>query len=172
VAYLGRPCQYLGGDRTAECSQAYGTNKRFVVEVVAATTAAIDSLKRRFDVRQFTWWANQEGGAVAALVATQRTDGTLLVTVAGNLDHKACAEHFCVMPLYGSLDLADFPGPLATVKRVPWAGAADRVVPPLVTQSYAQRFSPSQKPTIRILEDYDHACCWTKNWAPLWTSIQ
>ncbi len=171
VAYLGRPCQYLGGERTAECSQAYWTNKRFAAEVVTATTAAIDILKRRFDARHIQLVGYSGGGAVAALVAAQRTDVRLLVTVAGNLDHRAWTEHFRVTPLSGSLNPADSSGPLATVKQVHWVGAADRVVPPLVAQSYAQRFSPSKMPLIRILDGYDHACCWAKNWAPMWTSI-
>jgi dienelactone hydrolase len=172
AAYLSRPCQYVGADSTAACSPTYWTDKRFAAEVVAATSAAVNTLKRRFDAQHINLVGYSGGGAVAALVAAQRTDVTLLATVAGNLDHRAWTEHFRVTPLYGSLNPADFSSSLGTVKQVHWVGAVDRVVPPLVAQSYAQRFSPSQRPTILIVDGYDHACCWAKNWTQMWASIQ
>lgn len=172
AVYLARPCQYLGGEQAAACGQTYWTGKRFASEVVAATSAAVDALKGRFGARRIQLVGYSGGGAVAALVAAQRTDVSLLVTVAGNLDHQAWTDHFRVTPLNGSLNPADFAGPLAKTPQLHWVGAADQVVPPLVARSFASRFAAEDRPNVQILKGYDHVCCWAKNWAQLWVQVK
>lgn len=168
AVYLARPCQYVDGNDSASCGPTYWTAKRFAPEVVAATSAALDALKSRYGARQIQLVGYSGGGAIAALVAAQRADVNLLVTVAGNLDTRAWTNHFRVTPLYGSLNPADFSGQLAKVKQMHWVGAVDQAVPPLVSMSYASRFSVKDRPIVQILNGYDHVCCWVQNWAQLW----
>jgi pimeloyl-ACP methyl ester carboxylesterase len=169
AVYLARPCQYLGGEQPSGCGQAYWTDRRFAPEVVAATAIAVDALKRRYGARWIQLVGYSGGGAVAALVAAQRSDVRLLATVAGNLDTLAWTTHFRVTPLGGSLNPADFSGQLANVPQMHWVGAADAVMPPLVAGSYAARFAPESKPQVRVIDGYDHVCCWAQNWARLWS---
>jgi dienelactone hydrolase len=162
AVYLARPCQYVAGDDVSACQLSYWTDKRFAPEVVAATSSAVDALKSRYGARRIQLVGYSGGGAVAALVAAHRPDVTLLVTVAGNLDTQAWTEHFRSTPLHGSLNPADFSGQLTHLKQVHLVAASDTVVPKLVADSYSSHFSPQRRPEVRVLEGYDHACCWEK----------
>lgn len=163
AAYLARPCQYAGTGRTA-CDRSDWTDRRFAPGVIEATLHAIDQLKQRFDARRLTLVGYSGGGAVAALAAARRTDVTLLVTVAGNLDHAAWTRHHRISPLSGSLNSADETARLAGVRQLHLAGGRDAIVPPSLTTAFADRFPASQRPEVRIEPTFDHRCCWPDAW--------
>ncbi len=100
AAYLARPCQYAGR-RDSACTDSYWTDRRFSREVVESTSIAIDALMLRFGADRLTLVGYSGGGAIAALVAAQRPDVVLLITVAGNLDHDNWTKHHNVLPLIG-----------------------------------------------------------------------
>jgi dienelactone hydrolase len=171
AAYLARPCQYVD-TRATHCPQRYWTQQRFAPEVVAALGKAADELKARFHARRLTLVGYSGGGAIAALLAARRNDVDGLITVAGNLDHRAWTRHHGIAPLTGSLNPADMQEALAGIPQVHFVGSEDRVVPPGITEAFASRFPASGVIRVRLVPGFDHHCCWAENWKELWTSVQ
>jgi len=167
AAYLARPCQYVEGVETRGCSAEYWTSKRFAPEVVAATSQAIDTLKQRFQAQQLVLVGYSGGGALAALVAAHRQDVKLLVTVAGNLDHRAWTEQHHATPLTGSLNPADAWQELLNVPQIHFVGGKDQVVGREVAAAYASRFPADRRPKIQVVPEFDHTCCWAEQWPDL-----
>lgn len=166
VAYLARPCQYVRASDPA-CRPAYWTSRRFSPEVVEASDIAVETLKKRFGARRLTLVGYSGGGAVAALVAARRDDVVRLVTVAGNLDHKAWTSEHRISPLAGSLNPADEWLRLKNIEQVHYVGGSDSNVGRHVAESYASRFPAAQRPEIAIVPGFDHHCCWVDKWEEL-----
>lgn len=171
AAYLARPCQYLN-ERSPGCSTALWTQARFSAEVVAATQAAIDQLKRRFGARQLTLVGYSGGGAVAALVAAERQDVVQLVSVAGNLDHAEWTRYHRISPLTGSLNPVDRLQALRRVRQWHVVGEHDKVMTPVLVQAFAEKFPPGQRPVVEVEPGFDHQCCWAAQWPALWQRRQ
>jgi dienelactone hydrolase len=170
AAYLARPCQYAETGQAA-CETAYWTGRRFAPEVIEAMQQGIDWLKQRFGARRLALVGYSGGGAVAALAAARRTDVDLLVTIAGNLDSAAWTRLHRVSPLAGSLNPADDTTRLAGIRQIHLAGGRDTVVPPAIAAGYADRFSASERPAVRIEPAFDHRCCWVDAWPRISTEI-
>lgn len=168
VAYLGRPCQYVFA---AACEASYWTARRFAPEVVSATSDAIDVLKKRFGARELTLVGYSGGGAVAMLVAARRQDVVRVVTVAGNLDHRAWTSLHRLDPLRGSLNPAD--DAPSSRRFVQWhlAGEKDAVVPHRLIEDFAGRYA-KDRPSVRVVPGFDHQCCWVEAWPGMWNNFQ
>ena len=171
AAYLARPCQYRTASDTNSCDRAYWTNARFAEEVVTAMNAALSTLKTRYGAERIRLVGYSGGGAVAALLAARRDDVSRLVTVAGNLDTERWVRLHRISPLLGSSNPADQALQLRYVRQAHLVGARDKTVPIVVAQAYASRFPLSSVPDVRLLEGYDHTCCWAENWAVLWKTL-
>jgi len=169
AVYLGRPCQYVDAEQTG-CAQRYWTNARFAPEVVLASSKAVDALKARFGATRLTLVGYSGGGAIAALVAARRNDVERLVTIAGNLDHRAWTQFHHVDALAGSLNPADEAGKLRHIRQWHFVGSKDRITPPALLKAYVGLSPPSALSQTRILPDFDHQCCWEKEWPILWQS--
>ncbi len=165
VAYLGRPCQYVEDDEN--CKQTAWTGRRFSFEVIEASSKAIDQLKRQAGANKVRLIGFSGGGAVAALLAAQRDDVEILITVAGNLDHRTWTEHHHITPLSGSQNASDAWQALQHIPQVHFIGGQDKSVPPLVAYAYRSRFPSSSKPRIQLLPEYSHHCCWVNDWPRL-----
>jgi len=167
VAYLARPCQYVIDTEARGCNKIYWSSHRFAPEVVTATDQAVDNLKQRFNAKKLVLVGYSGGGAVAALVAARRNDVVQLITVAGNLDHKAWTRQKRLTPLRGSLNPADYWQTLLNIPQLHFIGARDSVIGRDVTESYLDRFPANRRPHIKIVEGFDHICCWVKRWPEL-----
>lgn len=167
AAYLARPCQYTGAG-TLPCVEDYWTGKRFSPEVIAATSMALDDLKKTFGARQLYLVGYSGGGAIASLVAARRSDVLLLVTVAGNLDMNYWTHLHHLTPLTHSLNPADAKQQLARVRQVHWSGGKDQIVPTAVAKAFASHWPSTEKPSIWIVKDNDHFRGWVENWPALW----
>ncbi len=167
VAYLARPCQYVGNEERRGCSRRYWTDRRFAPEVIKAANQAIDLLKERFGAQQLVLVGYSGGGAVAALAAARRHDVALLVTVAGNLDHQQWTKQHQASPLTGSLNPADAWHDLQGVPQLHFVGGRDTVVGRGVAEAFAARFPPDRRPEIRLLPDADHVAGWVEQWPAL-----
>lgn len=172
IAYLARPCQYNADTQAARCRQVYWTHKRFAPEVIAATDTAVGVLKARFGAQHIQLVGYSGGGAVAALVAARRDDVSRLVTVAGNLDTQAWTRLHRITPMTGSLNPAEARAQLAHIRQVHFSGATDWNVPPEMAKVFAAGFPADSRPEVRVIEGFDHVCCWADNWDSLWSSIQ
>lgn len=167
AAYLARPCQYVESGTGTSCNQHYWTDLRFSPEVVEASDAAISVLKQRFGATKLVLVGYSGGGAVAALVAGRRNDVIQMVTVAGNLDHRAWTMQHHLSPLTGSLNPADEWEKLVDIPQLLLLGEKDRVVSRSMTDAYASSFPPEHRPEIESVPGFDHECCWVEQWDKL-----
>ena len=168
AAYLARPCQYVEGADFRNCQKMWWTDRRFATEVVQATDRAVDQLKQRVHAQYIELIGYSGGGAIAALLTAQRKDVMRLVTVAGNLDHAAWTKQHHVAPLIGSLNPADAWQALSDVPQVHFVGGNDGIVSPEVAKAYVARFPADKRPAVRVIEGFDHACCWVEQWPMLY----
>lgn len=167
VAYLGRPCQYLDAAELAACSPEYWTNSRFAPEVVTAYMAFLDRLKLTSGARRLRLFGYSGGGVIATLLAARRSDVEQLVTVASPLAVAEWTAWHRVTPLLGSLDPA-----VAITTGLPpathFVGGRDSVVPPRVVASFAVRSGGR----LREVPEFDHQCCWSRDWRRLLEEIR
>ncbi|SMB26554.1 conserved protein of unknown function [Sterolibacterium denitrificans] len=171
AAYLARPCQYVDAAATG-CNERYWTEQRFAPEVIDAADQALDALKTRFHAQRLTLVGYSGGGAVATLLAARRHDVTRLITIAGNLDHRAWTRHHHLQTLDGSLNPADASPLPASIHQVHLVGGKDRIIPAHIAQGFAAAYTADHRPEVRLIADYDHACCWADDWSQLWRSLQ
>jgi dienelactone hydrolase len=170
VAYLGRPCQYVDAE-VSHCSSRYWTDARFSSDVVVATDMAVESIKRRFGARHLTLVGYSGGGAVAALVAAKRHDVNRLITVAGNLNPAAWVDFHHLAPLAGSQNPSQNVNALRGVDQQHLVGERDENVTPELVRSFAALFPERERPTVTVVPDFDHHCCWVEQWPLLWRNV-
>lgn len=172
IAYLGRPCQYLGAQTDRRCNKNLWTDARFSEDVVTASDAAIDQLKQSQRGKQIRLIGYSGGAAVALLVAARRQDVIQIITVAGNLDPHAWAHQLALKPLVGSLDTLVVIQKISHIPQVYFVGRKDRVLPVVLTENFAARYPADNQPRIIYKSDFGHACCWAEQWPMLWAQSQ
>ena len=166
VLYVGRPCQYLSEEQLASCDPNYWVFARYAEEVISATNQVVDWAVAATEnpTLEVGLVGYSGGGAVAALVASRRTDIDWLVTVAGNLDHKKWTEMHARSPLVDSLNPIEFASKLTSIPQLHLVGGEDENIPRPVADSFVQAFEDSSKITVEVVADYDHDCCWAETW--------
>lgn len=163
VAYLGRPCQYLGEADLAHCDGAYWSGRRFSPEVLAAMDVAVSHLKEKAGANVVTLVGYSGGGVIAALLAMRRNDVEGLITIAAPLALSEWARVQNLTLLSGSLDPLLQPPVVGMKSAVHFAGADDTVVPPDIVA----RFVRTHGGRLEVVADFDHDCCWGRDWAQL-----
>lgn len=159
--YLGRPCQYPIGSRYSTCSKAVWTTGRYSRQVIEVMNHAITVMKVRYHAKHLRLIGFSGGGAIASIIATERPDMSLLVTVAGNLDVKRWTDYNEIKPLSDSLNPADFAAQLAKVPQVHLIGDRDTVVPGSVLTSYLAHMKDLNRVQSYIVAGANHTCCWS-----------
>lgn len=165
VAYLGRPCQYVTGPT---CSNENWTTGRFSSRVIQTENKLVDAAKAMAGARTIVLIGFSGGGAVAALLAGQRTDVIALITVCGNLDHSVWTQMHNVTPLHGSLNPADDAARLSALPQVHFLGGADTNVTRAVTESFVSRLGPGARATIQVVPALPHG---GEDWAEAWPGL-
>jgi len=167
VAYLGRPCQYLDAAELAACSPEYWANLRFAPEVVAAYMASLDRLKGTSGAKRLRLFGHSGGGVLATLLAARRSDVEQLITVASPLAVAEWTAWHQVTPLLGSLDPA-LAGKGGLPPATHFVGGRDSVVPPRIVASFVARSGGR----LREVPEFDHQCCWSRDWPRLLEEIR
>jgi dienelactone hydrolase len=167
AVYLARPCQFSVTHLADQCVQSDWTSARYSEEVIAATDQAVGELKLRFSAKRVKLVGYSGGGAVAALVAARRTDVSQLVTVAAVLDHQRWTQELGLSPLSKSLNPVDQWTALRTVPQVHFVGGNDSVTGAAALNGYLDLFAPHQQPTLVVLPQFTHQCCWIEAWKVL-----
>ncbi|HMV53840.1 MAG TPA: alpha/beta hydrolase [Rhodocyclaceae bacterium] len=160
--YLGRPCHFTTGDDA--CNPLFWTHHRYGTSVVDSMVRALRGFLdgRRFDRLVLVGYSG--GGTLALLMADRMPEVASVVTVAGNLDIAGWAALHGYSPLAGSLD------PMLRVRRAPPArefhlvGGRDENVAAALAAGYAKRFPDA---TLIEVADFDHVCCWARDWRAL-----
>jgi pimeloyl-ACP methyl ester carboxylesterase len=169
VAYLGRPCQYLGAGTDMRCHKKIWTDARFSEIVVAASNEAIDQLKSSQGAKRIRLVGYSGGAAIALLVAARRQDVSQIITVAGNLDPQTWAATLKLQPLAGSLDTRAVIKQTSSIPQVDFVGDVDRVVPAALTENFVAEYPLGAQPRMIHKSDFGHSCCWAEHWQQLWT---
>ena len=159
--YIGRPCQYMMGNRMNTCSKALWTSHRYSSSVVRSMNRAIMAMKLRYRADKIRLIGFSGGGTVATIIAALRDDVDLLVTVAGNLDHKSWTDFNQIDPLTGSLNPVHFSKALESVPQIHLIGERDLVVPGSVLSSYLASMTKLDNVQSYIIVGADHTCCWS-----------
>ncbi len=159
--YIGRPCQYMLGNYMNTCNKALWTSHRYSRSVVQSMNRAITAMKLRYRADKIRLIGFSGGGTVATIVAALRDDIDLLVTVAGNLDHKRWTDFNQIDPLSGSLNPVDFSRALESVPQIHLIGELDNVVPGSVLTSYLSHMRSLDNVQSYIIVGADHTCCWS-----------
>lgn len=164
AVYLARPCQYAADTEWRGCEEKYWSSHRFAPEVIEASSLAVSQLKARYGANKVRLVGYSGGGAVAALLAARRDDVTLLITVAGNLDHAAWTSRHRVPPLTGSLNPANAWQALQKIPQRHYIGGRDAIISEEIVRAYAARFEENKMPPISLIPEFDHHCCWDNIW--------
>jgi pimeloyl-ACP methyl ester carboxylesterase len=164
VAYLGRPCQYLGKADLLNCDPRLWMQARFSNEAVSAMNEAVNQIKRNYGAGEINLVGYSGGGAMAALIAARRSDVGCLVTIAAPLDTNAWTDAVGVSRLDLSLNPADVAERLRNVRQTHFRGLRDKVVPPPTTKRFLDRATGA---TVVDKEKFDHLCCWGDEWKEL-----
>jgi alpha-beta hydrolase superfamily lysophospholipase len=167
VLYLARPCQFAVGRADSRCDAGDWTTRRFSRPAVLATNAAIDQELAYHPARQLIVIGHSGGGVLAALVAAERRDVALLVTLAAPLDIEAWTRLRGLSPLSGSENPVDHAATLARIPQIHFAGERDANVPVAAIQSFIQRLGAAAPVRLIVMPDYDHRCCWARDAAEL-----
>jgi hypothetical protein len=165
--YLGRPC-YFGLMDSPDCSLPIWTHRRYSDEVINSMQDALEQYLRHQDYQQVTFIGYSGGGVIAMLLAPRVSRSNRLITIAANLDTDAWARYHTYSTLAGSLNPAKQPPLPASIKQIHFAGKHDTNVPIALIKSVSSRQSNS---SLRIIEKFDHICCWEKEWPRLLKQI-
>ena len=161
AAYVTRPCyQGLGSDK---CTPEHWTGGRYSIEIVASMAASVREAQRRSSANEVTLIGYSGGGVLAVLIAERLEHVVGVVTLAANLDTDAWTKHHGYLPLSQSLN------PALSDRSHGWPelhlrGTADAVVPSQTTSAYFERYPEAKQ---RVIDGYDHVCCWVRDWESL-----
>jgi pimeloyl-ACP methyl ester carboxylesterase len=129
--------------------------------------AFLDRLKGPSGAQRLRLFGYSGGGVLATLLAARRSDVEQLVTVASPLAVAEWAAWHQATPLLGSLDPA-----MAVKGQLPpathFVGGRDSVVPPRLVVIFAARTDGH----LYEVPDFDHQCCWSRDWRRLLEEIK
>jgi pimeloyl-ACP methyl ester carboxylesterase len=164
--YLGRPCYFqdLIGDKN--CHPSLWTRARYSQQVVDVMVAALLSRPELADYDEWVLIGHSGGGTLAYLMAQQLPKVKQVIAISSNLNVGAWVDHHDYAPLDHSLDPTkiDSPKPLQLFYL---AGGKDKNVPLKVNQTFLDQVNA----TIILREEYDHNCCWKKEWRKILDQI-
>lgn len=168
VVYLARPCQYTPHTLDFACHPSVWTMDRFSKPVITAMNQAVEHLKNQTQAKKIHLVGFSGGAAIAVLIASQRQDIASLRTVAGDLDHQLLTEYHQTTPLMNALNPKAVVTKIANVPQHHFAGERDPIVPPFISQTFAEAVSSVNPHCVRrtLLADVEHHG-FEDNWSSL-----
>ncbi len=167
ILYIARPCMYLERELMQDCPASFWSSHRYSEEVISSINQVINWATGISTTKSLTLIGYSGGGSVAALIAARREDVSLLVTIAGNLDHKFWTDLHNMSPLVGSLNPVEYVKNLSMIEQTHFVGVKDKIVPEIVIESYLSKMPLKNKIKIRVIKDFNHSCCWEQEWPDL-----
>ncbi len=167
VAYLGRPCQYVGVGGNSKCVSKVWTGERFSNQSLQTLQGGVNYLKKVSGAKELVLIGYSGGAAMALLLAANRPDVIKVITIAGNVDIASWLNYHHLPPMPNALNPADFIAKTQPIPQIHFVGAKDRVTPPKLTLSYSQKFPKSSPIQVIEIPEYGHTCCWVEGWGAL-----
>ncbi len=161
VVYVARPCQYTPMELNPKCNPSYWTDKRLSDDSVAAINDVINKINTNH--QKFSLVGYSGGGGIAVLVAARNSMVKDIITIAGNLDHRAFTSHHGVTPLANSLNPIDYAKLIKHIPQLHISGAKDKVIPPFIAQKYVAE-SASLCVRGSVMQNIDHRSGWAEVW--------
>lgn len=156
VLYLARPGQYLASEVLAGLDPALWTTQRYAPRTVACLSAALDAAKAVYGADGLRLIGYSGGGALAVLLAAERTDVVELVTVAANLDLAAWAGlHGLSLPPQWH-NPADVAPAVAHLPQTHISGSNDANTPPWLCRRFLSRLGDASRARCLVLDGADH----------------
>jgi len=165
VLYLSRPCQYLTSQQRQTCPPKYWTSHRASKTVIESLNQVIEQVIKKYQITQIALIGYSGGGGIAPLIAAKRKDVAWIITLAGNLDHQSWTKYHKVTALTGSLNALDIATQINHIPQHHFLGKKDKIIPPLVINRYLEKAGHPE--WLTLIKDYNHSCCWEKNWPAL-----
>ena len=165
VIYVARPCQYTPMELNPKCNSSYWTDKRLSDDSVVAINDVINKVNNN---QKFSLIGYSGGGGIAVLVAARNPMVKDIITIAGNLDHRAFTDYHKVTPMAGSLNPINY---AKSIKHIPqWhiSGGKDHIVPPFIEEKYVAE-SASLCVKQKTFPNIDHRSGWDKVWESIYT---
>lgn len=160
ILYLARPCQYVVGEQRRNCFPQVWTSARFSEPVVRDLNAVLDEVKARTGAERLELVGYSGGGGLAVLLAARRRDVAGILTLAGNLDHRAWTSLQGISPLVDSLNPADEAIRIAQIPQLHVAGGEDTVIPPAIARGFVAR-EPSDTARCLVMPGVGHVSGWS-----------
>lgn len=165
VIYLARPCQYSARADVGCDQNRWWTSARYSRAVVDRYHAMLSHLKNGQDGVRFELVGYSGGAAIAAILATERSDVLSLRTVAGNLDTEYINQAHHVSPMPDSLNPIHFASKLH-LPQLHFVGTRDQVVPRQVVSRFIA--AQSQQGCANVIAiDAAHQQGWDALWMQL-----
>ncbi len=160
VVYIARPCQYTPMELNPKCKPEYWTNKRLSDDSVDSINDVINKINNKL---KFSLVGYSGGGGIAVLVAARNPKVKDIITVAGNLDHRAFTEYHNVTPMIGSLNPIDFAQLVNHIPQWHLSGGKDDVIPPFIADKFVEA-ADSNCVKQTIFPEASHKKGWEKLW--------
>lgn len=169
VIYIGRPCQYTPMDLNPKClhDTSYWTDKRMSDDTVIAINDVIN--KTNSSGAKFSLVGYSGGGGIAVLIAARNPRVKDIITVAGNLDHRAFTDYHNVTPMIGSLNPINYAKLVNQIPQWHLSGGKDKIVPPFIADKFVQA-AGSTCVKQKIFSGNDHRAGWDAVWEYIYTT--
>jgi pimeloyl-ACP methyl ester carboxylesterase len=165
--YLGRAC-YLGFADEPPCAPRLWTSERYGERVVGSMSAALKCVLEGLPSLAITFIGHSGGGTLALLLAERFPNTRAVVTLAGNLDHRAWTDSHGYTPLTLSLNPTDRPALAPNVKELHVVGGADRNISFAMGRRY---FAAHAHARVLRIDDLEHTGGWRRHWPGILRSL-
>jgi pimeloyl-ACP methyl ester carboxylesterase len=136
------------------------TKERYSAEVIDSLSTVVRQLMTQEGYERVAWFGHSGGGTTAVLLVERFPETAAIVTIAASLDTEAWAAYAGHDDLSGSLNPAASPPLSPQIQQRHYAGGKDRIVPPALAATVAGRLGAP----LRVIDNYDHVCCWEQLW--------
>ena len=164
VVYLARPCQYTPPTLNPSCTPEFWSSHRYAEEIIKTMDQTLDQIKAKQHNVEFTLVGFSGGASVAALLASRRNDISLLITVAGDLDHVILNKHHRTTPLNGSLNPYTLTEKLNHIPQHHWHGSKDKIVPKWMGTHFVRALKNPPCAKAHVLNGATHHDGWQDEW--------
>ncbi len=157
---VNRPYHYIKSENP---NSKYWTTARYSPEVIGSILETIKSCQQQFHFETIELVAYSGGASVALLLAPHLKNLQLIISFAGNLDHKSWTHYHNAEPLFESLDPIENMHILSKIPQIHFLGTSDTNTTIDLGLMYKQKIN-SDKIIIIEIDGFEHDSNWPNIW--------